>query len=259
MTSPSRVRPASRPHVALAAEPGRLPRLLPAYRGSGPVSLADHLDRYGPPAPPVRSSRMRDELIGEVELAGLAGRGGAGFPTARKLAAVAARRNAVVIGNGTEGEPVSAKDKVLMAQSPHLVLDGAVAAASLVGATDAIIVAHPAVADFVAAAVSERRRARTDKVRLSVVPAANTFVAGRSQCRRALAGTKGGQTEGDPAAAVRARAAWAADSGPERGDARATRPHHAVRSCMVSCRRHAERARIDARHARRGGPPSRRI
>jgi NADH:ubiquinone oxidoreductase subunit F (NADH-binding) len=123
---------------------------------------------------------MRDELIGEVELAGLTGRGGAGFPTGRKLAAVAARRNAVVIANGTEGEPASAKDKVLLAQCPHLVIDGAVAAAELIGAAEATIVAHPAVADFAAAALSERRRARIDRVRLSVVPAADAFVAGEA-------------------------------------------------------------------------------
>ncbi len=123
---------------------------------------------------------MREELIGEVELAGLAGRGGAGFPTARKLAAVAARRNAVVVGNGTEGEPASAKDKVLMAQSPHLVLDGAAAAAGLVGATEAIVVVHAAVADVMTSAVAERRRARADRVRLSVVPAAGAFVAGEA-------------------------------------------------------------------------------
>ena len=128
----------------------------------------------------VHGARMREELIGEVELAALAGRGGAGFPTARKLAAVAARRNAVVIGNGTEGEPASAKDKVLMAQSPHLVLDGAAAAAGLVGATEAIVVAHAAVADLMAAALAERRRARLDLVRLSVVPAADAFVAGEA-------------------------------------------------------------------------------
>jgi NADH:ubiquinone oxidoreductase subunit F (NADH-binding) len=141
--------------------------------------LADHLERYGPPpAAPTRAERA--EVIGEVELAGLTGRGGAGFPTARKLAAVATHRNAVVIGNGTEGEPVSAKDKVLMAQSPHLVLDGAAAAAGLVGATQAIIVAHPAVADLVMAACRERRRARIDRVRLTVVPAAEAFVGGEA-------------------------------------------------------------------------------
>jgi NADH:ubiquinone oxidoreductase subunit F (NADH-binding) len=158
----------------------RLPRLLPDTISTEPTSLADHLARYGPPAPPARSRRRREELIAEVGLAGLAGRGGAGFPTARKLAAVAARRHAVVIGNGTEGEPASAKDKVLLARSPHLVLDGAVAAADLVGAADAIMVAHTAVSEIVAAAVSERRQARLDRARLSVVPAAEEFVAGEA-------------------------------------------------------------------------------
>lgn len=168
--------PTAAPGVCSAS---RLPRLLPEGFTTDPTLLADHLARYGP-LPRQSGRRRREELIAEVELAGLAGRGGAGFPTARKLAAVAARRHAVVVGNGTEGEPASAKDKVLMAQSPHLVLDGAVAAADLVGAAEAVIVAHPAVSDIVAAAAAERRRARLDRVRLAVVPAADRFVAGEA-------------------------------------------------------------------------------
>ncbi|HEX9066300.1 MAG TPA: NADH-ubiquinone oxidoreductase-F iron-sulfur binding region domain-containing protein [Streptosporangiaceae bacterium] len=162
------------------ADPGRLPRLLPAGFVADPVRLADHLARYGPPAPRPSGRRAREAMIAEVDRAGLAGRGGAGFPTGRKLAAVAARRNAIVVANGTEGEPASAKDKVLLAQSPHLVLDGAVAAAELVGASQAIIVTHPAVTDIVAAAAAERRRARLDRVRLSVTDAADRFVAGEA-------------------------------------------------------------------------------
>ena len=88
--------------------------------------------------------------------------------------------HAIVLANGTEGEPLSAKDKVLMAQAPHLVLDGAVIAAGLVGAGEAVIVAHPAVSDIVAAAAAQRRRARADRVRLRVVPAADRFVAGEA-------------------------------------------------------------------------------
>ena len=175
---PETARP-GRPPAAPGSDPGHLPRLLPDGFTTDPTGLADHLARYGPPAT-ARGRRQREELIAEVDRAGLAGRGGAGFPTGRKLAAVAGQRRAVVVGNGTEGEPISAKDKVLMAQSPHLVLDGAAVAADLVGAAEAIIVVHPAVSDIMAAAVAERKRARLDRARLSVVPAADRFVAGEA-------------------------------------------------------------------------------
>ena len=116
-----------------------------------------------------------------MELAGLTGRGGAAFPTARKLAAVAAgRHRPVVIANGTEGEPASAKDKVLLAREPHLVLDGAVLAAEMVGASQAVVVAHPAVREIVASAAAERRNARLDRVQVRVVAAADRFVAGEA-------------------------------------------------------------------------------
>ena len=107
-----------------------LPRLL---SGLDTPSLAAHLDRLGPL--PTGSS-----LIDEVERAGLTGRGGAGFPTGRKLRAVAAGRGStVVVANGTEGEPMSAKDRTLLQRAPHLVLDGVIAAAGAVGAGRAIL------------------------------------------------------------------------------------------------------------------------
>ncbi len=160
--------------------PDQLPRLLPAGFAAGPASLAGHLARYGPPAAVSRRGVGRTVLLGEVERSGLTGRGGAAFPTARKLAAVAARRDPVVVANGTEGEPASAKDKVLLARSPHLVLDGAVLAAALVGARQAVIVVHHSVREIVDDAVAERRRAGFDRVRLRVVTGADRFVAGEA-------------------------------------------------------------------------------
>ena len=97
------------------------------------MALDAHLDRYG-------SVRGRSDLIDLVEASGLQGRGGAAFPTATKLRAVASRRGrAVVVVNGTEGEPASGKDKVLLRCVPHLVLDGAVAAAEAVGGREAFV------------------------------------------------------------------------------------------------------------------------
>ena len=158
----------------------RLPRLLPAGFADGPASLAGHHARYGPLPLPGPGRPGLTALLGEVERSGLTGRGGAGFPAARKLAAVAARPSAVVVANGTEGEPASAKDKVLLARSPHLVLDGAVLAARIAGASQAIIVVHHLVREIIDNAVAERRRAGSDRVRIRVVTAADRFVAGEA-------------------------------------------------------------------------------
>ena len=117
--------------------PAGLPRLLVGLDASGaPMTLADHERVHGPiprPAPL--------ELIEAVERSGLRGRGGADFPTAIKLRSVAerSRRGTVVVVNGSETEPASAKDRLLLARLPHLVLDGAVLAARAVGARDVIV------------------------------------------------------------------------------------------------------------------------
>jgi NADH:ubiquinone oxidoreductase subunit F (NADH-binding) len=154
--------------------------LLPAGFAAGPASLAEHIRRYGLP-PSSRLDRPGHEaLISEVERSGLTGRGGAAFPTARKLAAVAAQAAPVVVANGTEGEPASAKDKVLLARSPHLVLDGAVLAAALVGARQVVIVVHHSVREILDEAVAERRRTRLDRVRIRVVTGADRFVGGEA-------------------------------------------------------------------------------
>ncbi len=101
--------------------------------------------------------------LDEIERAGIGGRGGAGFPLATKLRDVLAHRGGrTVVVNATEGEPASAKDVTLLDLNPHLVLDGAEAAAEVVGA-DTIVVClalDAALADAVQAAASERSRAR---------------------------------------------------------------------------------------------------
>ena len=136
--------------------PGCCPRASPPARPAWLTTLA----RYGPAPPGGLTGPRRAALIEEVERSGLTGRGGAGFPTARKLAAVAAGDAPVVVANGTEGEPASAKDKILLARSPHLVLDGVALAAELVGARQAVIVVHFSVREIVDEAIAERRRAR---------------------------------------------------------------------------------------------------
>jgi len=49
-----------------------------------------------------------------------------------------------VVVNGSESEPVSRKDRLLLTQSPHLVLDGAVGLAHALGAPHVLIAVHDA-------------------------------------------------------------------------------------------------------------------
>jgi hypothetical protein len=131
------------PTTATSAPPVAGPRLLAGwYETRAPAGLAEHHRRYGPLPLPDRPGRP-GRLIDEVTAAGLRGRGGAGFPTARKLAAVAAARGRpVVVANGCEGEPASTKDAALLTLAPHLVLDGGVLAAHALGAYEVILCVH---------------------------------------------------------------------------------------------------------------------
>jgi NADH:ubiquinone oxidoreductase subunit F (NADH-binding) len=117
-------------------------------------------------------------MIPIVEAAGVTGRGGAGFPTWRKLAAVAAGKDPVVIANGAEGEPASAKDRTLLSRTPHLVLDGLQLAAEAVGADRAYACVLPEQGATITAALAERQSAGWDLVIVSVVEAPHTFIAG---------------------------------------------------------------------------------
>jgi NADH:ubiquinone oxidoreductase subunit F (NADH-binding) len=117
-------------------------------------------------------------LLPIVEASGLSGRGGAGFPTWRKLAAVASGDRPVVIANGAEGEPASAKDRALLTTAPHLVLDGLQLAAEAVGAGFAYAYVPAVLAGGVRHALAERARGGWDRVRVEVVEAPDEFVAG---------------------------------------------------------------------------------
>jgi NADH:ubiquinone oxidoreductase subunit F (NADH-binding) len=142
--------------------------------GGAPMTLAAHTRVHGP-LPDVAPH----QLIEEVERSGLRGRGGADFPTARKLRAVAARRRVgPVVVNGSETEPASGKDRLLLSRLPHLVLDGAVLAAGAVGASEVIVKVSENAIDAVNAlegAISVRER---DPVPIQVAAGPVGYVAG---------------------------------------------------------------------------------
>lgn len=81
------------------------------------------------------------QIIDTVEASGLRGCGGAGFGSGRKwrLAAEAAADGRVVICNADEGEPGTFKDRVLLTERPHLLIEGMTIAARAIGADTGIL------------------------------------------------------------------------------------------------------------------------
>jgi NADH:ubiquinone oxidoreductase subunit F (NADH-binding) len=170
--------------MASRALPHRL--LAGPAAAAGAESLHAHAGRLGAwRSAPIRGA----ELIGELEASGLLGRGGAGFPVGCKWRALAGRSMgpAVVLANGAEGEPRSHKDRVLMAQRPHLVLDGAMLAAEAVGADEVVVYIgeeHVAATAAIRAAIAERAAAGgsdgTGDVPVRLVRAPLGYVAGEA-------------------------------------------------------------------------------
>jgi NADH:ubiquinone oxidoreductase subunit F (NADH-binding) len=124
-------------------------------------------------------------LIDVIARSGLRGRGGAWFPTARKwsAAAAASQGNAVVVINGSEGEPLSSKDRTLLSLRPHLVLDGAALAAESIGATDIVLYLSRDSRGTDRAldrALAERQRAGLHEPPINVVRTAHRYIAGES-------------------------------------------------------------------------------
>lgn len=137
--------------LTVAAWPGITPRLL--REESAGLDAYRHAGGYASLADP-------EHLLNEVEASGLLGRGGAAFPMAVKLRTV--RDNgrdtagAVVIANGEEGEPASVKDRWLLRNRPHAVLDGLRLAAGIVGADRAVVyVSDPQAAESAGRAIAE--------------------------------------------------------------------------------------------------------
>jgi NADH:ubiquinone oxidoreductase subunit F (NADH-binding) len=167
-----------------------LPRLLAGMPAHGAVGLAEHRASNGElPYRTRRERRGAGALVELVERAGLRGRGGAAFPVARKLRAVTAAggrmplgKRPIVLANASEGEPASAKDRLLLESLPHLVLDGGVLAARAVGADELIVCVEEsagAALQSLTRALSERERAGGDGLRIGIQTVPHGYVSGQ--------------------------------------------------------------------------------
>ncbi|KPJ82170.1 MAG: hypothetical protein AMS19_07385 [Gemmatimonas sp. SG8_23] len=110
------------------------------------------------------TSMTPESVIEMVDESGLAGRGGAGFPTGRKWRAVrdASGGPKTVVCNADEGEPGCFKDRALMDHDPHAVLEGMALACFATGAPRAFLYLryeYPETEHLLARAIEEAEEA----------------------------------------------------------------------------------------------------
>src|SRR5829696_3023360 len=145
-----------------------------------------------------------DGLLGQVDLSGLLGRGGAAFPLAVKIKTVRdngrASGGAVVVAYCEEDEPASVKDRWLLRHRPHLVLDGLRLAAQMVSAKLAhVYVSDRSAADSVQAALDEIEADVLDGLSITMLTVAAGYVAGEETAAvRALNGGPAKPTDKPP-------------------------------------------------------------
>lgn len=163
--------------LTVAAWPDCPPRLLRPPT-AGAESYADYtaVGGYQPLSDP-------GALLEQVDLSGLLGRGGAAFPMGTKLRTVrdAAARGVqtVVVANGEEGEPASVKDRWLLRNRPHLVLDGLRLAAAIARAERAYVyVSDDASAAAVSSALAELPTGTFGSADVTLITVEPGYVAG---------------------------------------------------------------------------------
>jgi NADH:ubiquinone oxidoreductase subunit F (NADH-binding) len=166
------------PDITISCSPGLMPRLLSEQGNQTREDIAAYrrLGGYQP-------LTGVDALLREVESGGLLGRGGAGFPLAVKVRAVRdngrAAGGTVVVANGEEGEPASIKDRWLLRNRPHLVLDGLRLAASMVAADHAYVyVSDPDSARSVETALAELEPSALGGMTVELSNVAPGYIAG---------------------------------------------------------------------------------
>lgn len=100
-----------------------------------PLSIEDYEASGGYQALRKALTLSPDEIINEVKISGLRGRGGAGFPTGLKWSFAAAAKSDIkyIICNADEGDPGAFMDRSVLEGDPHRVLEGMIIGAYAIG------------------------------------------------------------------------------------------------------------------------------
>jgi len=132
------------PETPVTVVPGSPSILLSGHGVFDPESIDAYADAGGYKATTSALTGMSSsETLDEIAVSGLRGRGGGGFSTGKKwqLARDAEGEQKYIICNAAEGDLDSAKDRSLLENNPHAVIEGMIIAGYAVGASKGIIYA----------------------------------------------------------------------------------------------------------------------
>lgn len=107
-----------------------------------PVDINSYRERDGYKAlEKVLTTMTPEQVIEEIKVSGLAGRGGAGFPTWFKWNAARSSpgEEKYLICNADEGDPGAFMDRAVIESDPHNLIEGMMIAAYAIGASEAIV------------------------------------------------------------------------------------------------------------------------
>lgn len=173
------------------------PQMKIALRNIGkiePSNVDDYLASGGYEALKKALAMTPEQILDEMDVSGLRGRGGAGFPTGRKWRTAAGYDvfPKYVACNGDEGDPGAFMDRSILEGDPHSVLEGMAICALAIGAEEGFLYIRDEYALAVqnvkaAIAAAEARGILGDsilgsgkKLHLSVVRGGGAFVCGES-------------------------------------------------------------------------------
>ena len=107
-----------------------------------PENIEEYIEKEGyKAAKKAVKSMSQDDIIEEIKIAGLRGRGGAGFPTWEKWTRAKAERGEkkYIICNADEGDPGVFMDRSVLEGDPHSVIEGMIIGAYAIGASEGIV------------------------------------------------------------------------------------------------------------------------
>jgi len=127
-----------------------------------PMKIDDYINAGGYKALEKARSMSQMEVIEEIKKSGLRGRGGAGFNTGQKwlFAQRMEAKEKYVVCNADEGEPGTYKDRVIMENDPHSILEGMAICGHAIGAGKGFIYCrgeYPSLAETLKNAITQAK------------------------------------------------------------------------------------------------------